>query len=139
MAKKLKLKTLTNMERWNFCVNFLSDVNVIRMVKSVISRYMNLDSSKDFDDYMQDAFLAVWTASLKYDDNSKLSFKSFCYWYLQKAFAPKNTQYEVEIENDGKIIRMSYKDFLKIKRTLPKTAKYRTVNLFVQLDDYQQV
>lgn len=112
----------------------------LSLVKSLAKKYAQLDPSLSPEDLENEGFLAVIDALKTYDTRKKMEFSTYLYWHLQKRFqklAGDDKVVEVQYEN-GKIEIFSFRQFQRVKRTLPEGVTYRISSLLTSLEDLKE-
>jgi hypothetical protein len=86
---------------------------------------------------MAEGFIAVVEAINGFDLRSNLTFSSYFWWHLQKRFhSVLGTDKVVEVKHiDGREETISYREFLRIKRSLPEGTEWRTTSLLSSFDE----
>lgn len=94
-------------------------------IKSIARRYLNLDHALELNDLLSEAYLAIYDALLHYRNGRGQKFSTYVYWYFQKRFENLCCKDKVVvIKNDDGLSVISYKEFQKIKRSLPEGTKW---------------
>ena len=108
------------------------------MIKKIIRKYIKLDATAEVDDFLHQAYLALYDAMIAYrQEAGDTKFSTVFIWYLQKSFeklCPMNERQVEIIYAAGASQIISYKRYLKIKRTLPENTNVRVMNRYVSLN-----
>ncbi|MBW6486028.1 MAG: hypothetical protein K0B01_07785 [Syntrophobacterales bacterium] len=116
--------------------------STLPMIRKIIKQYITLDVTTEQSDFLQQAYLALYDAVIAYRrDENGTKFSTVFVWYLQKSFeklCPMNEKQVEIIYPDGGGEIVSYKKFLKIKRSLSRATATRVVNRYISLDQLME-
>ncbi len=99
-------------------------------------RYANLDPSCGYEDLIAESYEAIFNALCNFEKGKKTDFTSYLFWHLQKKFQKvlgNNKVVEVEVNGEKRIL--SYSEFVRVKRGLPKGSKYRVTTLLSSFEE----
>ena len=121
-------------------LSILSEVYTknLPLIRSIVKRYVKLETSNDMDDFLQQAYVALYDAMIAYrQDSTGTKFSTIFVWYLQKScerLCPMNEKQVELIYPDGSSKIIAYKKYLKIKRQLPDDITAKITSLYVSFD-----
>lgn len=106
-------------------------------IKTLARRYSNIDNAVSYEDLLSEGYIAVANALKTFKPQSNLTFSSYLWWHLQKRFqSALGTDKIVEVKySDGKEGVLPYREFLRIKRSLPEGTTWKVVSLLSSLEE----
>jgi RNA polymerase sigma factor (sigma-70 family) len=110
------------------------------LISSLARRYSKIDPSVSYEDFIQEAYIAVANAIKDFIPRSGLNFSSFLFWHLQKRFhGLLKDDKVVEVRHpDGELELISYGAFLRIKRKLPGECQWRVLSTTSSLEELEE-
>jgi len=102
---------------------------LLPIIKSIVRRYSNLDQALEPEDFLNEAYLAICDALSQYKVNrGNGKFSTYVYWHFQKRFENLCCNDKVVVlkngHGQGQQSVISYKEFQKIKRSLPEGTQW---------------
>jgi len=107
-------------------------------IKSVARRYLNLDHALESGDFLSEAYLAICDALSHYrKDRGKGKFSTYVYWYFQKRFENLCCKDKVVVlKNGDNRSVIPYKEFQKIKRSLPEGTEWTVESRLIPFEPF---
>jgi len=106
-------------------------------IKTLARRYSKIDHAVSYEDLLSEGYIAVANALKSFKSQSNLTFSSYLWWHLQKRFqSALGTDKIVEVKySDGKEGVLPYREFLRIKRSLPEGTTWKVASLLSSLEE----
>jgi DNA-directed RNA polymerase sigma subunit (sigma70/sigma32) len=107
-------------------------------IQSVARRYLKLDRTLELGDFVDEGYLAVYDALLQYERDRGQKFSTYAYWHIQKRFENLCCKDKVVVLKNGyNSSVMSYKEFQKIKRSLPEGTEWTVESRLIPFEPFQ--
>jgi|CryGeyStandDraft_6_1057127.scaffolds.fasta_scaffold18257_5 RNA polymerase sigma factor (sigma-70 family) len=106
-------------------------------IKTLARKYSKIDPAVNEEDLFSEGYIAVVNAACSFNPQKGLTFSSYLWWHLQKRFqSVLGTDKIVEVKyKNGKKEVLAYREFLRIKRTLPEGTDWRVTSLLSSFEE----
>ncbi len=106
-------------------------------IKTLARRYSKIDPAVSQEDLINEAYIAVANAASSFNPERGISFPSYLWWHLQKRFqSVLGSDKIVEVKyNNGKKEVLTYREFLRVKRSLPEGTDWRVTSLLSSFEE----
>lgn len=107
-------------------------------IKYIARRYLRLDHTLELGDFLGEGYLAVRDALLQYKRDRGHKFSTYAYWHFQKRFENLCCKDKVVVLKNGyNSSVMSYKEFQKIKKSLPEGTEWTVESRLIPFEPFQ--
>jgi len=109
-------------------------------IKTLARRYSKIDHTVSYEDLLSEGYIAVTEALKSFNSQSNLTFSSYLWWHLQKRFqSVLGTDKIVEVKySNGKEGVLPYKEFLRIKRSLPEGTTWKVTSILSSFEELSE-
>jgi len=106
-------------------------------IKTLARKYSKIDPAVSQEDLVSEGYVAVENALDSFDPQRGITFSSYLWWHLQKRFqSVLGTDKIVEVKyNNGKKEVLAYREFLRVKRSLPEGTDWRVTSLLSSFEE----